>query len=89
MEAEAKETEDLRDQYICISCEGGPRIGRKGGKKMSRRMRTGFCEGKSLVTFEKASVKVWAECRFKQVNGYEASRNVYLFFETDQREECK
>lgn len=59
-------------------------------KKISRRMRTGFCEGRSLVTFEKVSVEVWAECRweeFKQVSRYEASRNLYLFFETDQREE--
>jgi len=42
------------------------------------------------VTFEKVSVEVWAECtlvEFKQVNGYEATENTYLFFETDQREE--
>ena len=40
------------------------------------------------MTFEKVSVEVWAECtlvEFKQVNGYEATENIYLFFETDQR----
>lgn len=45
---------------------------------------------RSLVTSEKVSVEVWAKCtlvELKQVNGYEASENVYLFFETDQREE--
>lgn len=33
MEAVARETEDLRDQHISIFCQGGPRIGRYGGKK--------------------------------------------------------
>lgn len=43
-----------------------------------------------MVTFEKVS-EIWAEHRLeelKQARGYEVNRNVYVFFETDLREEC-